>query len=139
MRALPGAFAFLPDLTEEQIRRQVDYCLEQGWAIAIETADDVRPRDTPWQGFGGPLAGARETGAVMARIAACRQAHPTHHLRINALDAAEGGATIRLSFIISRPRQETAFRTERSEPVMRSMRYRGQPFPVERRLAAAGR
>ncbi len=29
MRLTQGTFSFLPDLTDEQIRSQVEYCLEQ--------------------------------------------------------------------------------------------------------------
>ncbi|TFG80824.1 MAG: ribulose bisphosphate carboxylase small subunit, partial [Chromatiales bacterium] len=32
MRVTQGTFSFLPDLTDEQIARQVDYALSQGWA-----------------------------------------------------------------------------------------------------------
>ena len=32
MRITQGTFSFLPDLTDEQIAKQVDYALAQGWA-----------------------------------------------------------------------------------------------------------
>ena len=40
MRITQGCFSFLPDLTDEQISRQVQYCLENGWAVNIEFTDD---------------------------------------------------------------------------------------------------
>ena len=48
MRITQGTFSFLPDLTDAQITRQIDYCLEKGWALAIETTDDPHPRNTYW-------------------------------------------------------------------------------------------
>jgi ribulose-bisphosphate carboxylase small chain len=36
MRITQGCFSFLPDLTDDQITAQVDYCLSKGWAIGIE-------------------------------------------------------------------------------------------------------
>ena len=44
MRITQGCFSFLPDLTDEQISRQVQYCLEKGWAVNIEFTDDPHPR-----------------------------------------------------------------------------------------------
>jgi len=33
MRLTQGAFSFLPDLTDAQIRSQIEYCLNNGWAV----------------------------------------------------------------------------------------------------------
>ncbi len=35
MRITQGTFSFLPDLTDDEIRAQIDYALEQGWAIGV--------------------------------------------------------------------------------------------------------
>ena len=35
MRLTQGTFSFLPDLTDEQIRKQVAYCQNNGWAVNI--------------------------------------------------------------------------------------------------------
>ena len=48
MRITQGTFSFLPDLSDEQIRRQVEYCLGKGWAIVIEYTDDPHPGFTFW-------------------------------------------------------------------------------------------
>src|SRR5690606_12716503 len=40
MRLTQGTFSFLPDLTDEQITAQIEYCLKQGWAVSIEYTDD---------------------------------------------------------------------------------------------------
>ena len=33
MRLTQGTFSFLPDLTDAQIRAQIEYCLQNGWAV----------------------------------------------------------------------------------------------------------
>lgn len=143
MNTALGAYSFLPDLTEDQIRRQVDYCIANDWAIAIEFADEVRSRNTQWESWGLPLFDARDAAAVLAEIRACREAHPAHHVRISAFDPSRGWETVRLSFIINRPRAEPAFRHERGDLQSRALRFRAQaqaqtqPFRPERRLARA--
>jgi ribulose-bisphosphate carboxylase small chain len=44
MRITQGQFSFLPDLTDEEIRAQVDYALSRGWALSVEWTDDPHPR-----------------------------------------------------------------------------------------------
>ena len=44
MRITQGTFSFLPDLTDEQIAKQVEYALQQGWAVSLEYTDDPHPR-----------------------------------------------------------------------------------------------
>src|SRR5581483_3944470 len=43
MRVTQGCFSFLPDLTDEQIKSQVQYCLDKGWAVNIEFTDAPHP------------------------------------------------------------------------------------------------
>jgi ribulose-bisphosphate carboxylase small chain len=45
MKITQGTFSFLPDLTDAEIRAQVDYALAQGWAIGVEYTDDPHPRN----------------------------------------------------------------------------------------------
>ncbi len=76
MRLAQGTFSLLPDLTDGQIRVQIEYCLEQGWAVSIEYTDDPHPRNTPtspWSnpdGLGSaaaPLRGRVDHGDVPGR------------------------------------------------------------------------
>ena len=43
MRLTQGTFSFLPDLTDEQVRAQVEYCLGRGWALSVEVTDASTP------------------------------------------------------------------------------------------------
>ena len=40
-----GTFSFLPPLTDDEIRMQVQYCLDHDWPINVEFTDDPHPRD----------------------------------------------------------------------------------------------
>ena len=46
MRVTQGAFSFLPDLSDQQIKAQVEYCLRNNWAVSVEYTDDIHPRNT---------------------------------------------------------------------------------------------
>ena len=46
MRVTQGTFSFLPDFTDQQIHEQVQYCIDNGWALSIEHTDDPHPRNT---------------------------------------------------------------------------------------------
>jgi ribulose-bisphosphate carboxylase small chain len=46
VRLTQGCFSFLPDLTDEQIQRQVTYCINKGWAMNVEWTDDPHPRNS---------------------------------------------------------------------------------------------
>lgn len=128
MRVTQGAFSFLPDLTDVQIRAQVDYCLEKGWAVSVEHTDDIHPRNTYWEMFGQPMFDLRDAAGAMAELTACRSAFPMHYIRVNAFDATRGWEAVRLSFIANRPRDEPGFRLRRTEVEGRVQRYSIEPY-----------
>jgi len=55
VRITQGAFSFLPDLNDAQIKKQVEYCISKGWAVNIEWTDDPHPRNIYWELWGLPL------------------------------------------------------------------------------------
>ncbi|HWH40848.1 MAG TPA: ribulose bisphosphate carboxylase small subunit [Usitatibacter sp.] len=123
MRITQGAFSFLPDLTDVQIRAQVDYCLQQGWAVSVEHTDDIHPRNTYWEMFGMPMFDLADAAGAMVEITACRATFPEHYIRVNAFDATRGWETVRLSFVVNRPANEPGFRLVRTEGPGRLQRY----------------
>jgi ribulose-bisphosphate carboxylase small chain len=141
MRVTQGAFSFLPDLTDQQIAAQVEYCLQQDWAVSVEFTDDPHPRNTYWDMWGMPMFDLRDAAGVMSEIRACRQAYPDAYVRVSAFDSTRGWETIRLSFLIQRPSEEPGFRLERVEAQGRTIRYAVRAYaldhPAGRRYAAA--
>ena len=131
MRVTQGTFSFLPDLTDEQIRKQVQYALDKQWALGIEFTDDPHPRNTYWEMWGTPMFDLHDAAGVMQELQACRIANPQHYIRLNAFDSERGFETVRLSFIVQRPSFEPGFRLERSEGKGRNVRYTLHAYAVD--------
>jgi ribulose-bisphosphate carboxylase small chain len=123
MRITQGTFSFLPDLTDDEIRLQIDYALAQGWACSVEYTDNPHPRNTYWEMWGLPMFDLRDAAGVMQEVTACRDAHPRHYIKINAFDSVRGFETMRLSFIVNRPDDEATYSLERQENEGRVQRY----------------
>jgi ribulose-bisphosphate carboxylase small chain len=123
MRITQGAFSFLPDLTDTQIRAQVEHCLANGWAVCVEHTDDPHPRNTYWEMYGLPMFDLRDAAGAMVEIAACRATFSGHYIRVNAFDSSLGWETVRLSFLVNRPAHEPGFRLVRTEAAGRMQRY----------------
>ena len=132
MRLTQGTFSFLPDLTDEQIRAQVEYCLGNGWAVSIEYTDDPHPRNTYWEMYGQPMFDVRDAAGVLAELRVCRQTFSNHYLKLNAFDSTRGRESLRLSFIVGRPKQEPGFALERQEGAGRSVRYTTRAYATDR-------
>jgi ribulose-bisphosphate carboxylase small chain len=123
MRITQGTFSFLPDLTDEQIRAQIEYALGKGWALGVEHTDDPHPRNTYWEMWGTPMFDLHDAAGVMEEVKLCRQAFPDRYIRLNAFDSTRGFETVRLSFIVQRPAEEARYRLVRTEAAGRNIRY----------------
>ncbi len=115
MRVTQGTFSFLPDLSDEQIAAQVEYCLKNEWAVGIEYTDDAHPRNTYWEMWGNPMFDLKDAAGVMMELKECRKVNPDRYIRINAFDSTRGFETVRLSFMVSRPKKEASFEMTRRE------------------------
>ena len=123
MRITQGTFSFLPDLTDDQIKKQVKYCLDNDYAVSIEHTDDPHPRNTYWEMWGLPMFDLKDPAGVLMEINECRNAHPENYIRVGAIDSERGTESLRLSFIVNRPAQEPGFYLERTETDGRGIRY----------------
>jgi len=132
VRVTQGAFSFLPDLTDEQIAKQVEYCLNNGWAVGIEFTDDPHPRNTYWEMWDNPMFDLADPAGVMIEIRACRDSHPRSYVRVVGFDSSRGWEAIRLSFLVQRPAHEPGFALERIEERGRTMRYRIRSYAAAR-------
>lgn len=123
MRITQGCFSFLPDLTDDQISTQVEYCLRKGWAIGVEYSYDPHPRNIYWDMWGNPMFDLKDAKGVMIELADCRKLHPEAYIRINAFDATRAVESVTMSFIVNRPKVEPDIRMTRIEADGRSIRY----------------
>ncbi|MGK6311116.1 ribulose bisphosphate carboxylase small subunit [Variovorax sp. DT-64] len=137
MRITQGTFSFLPDLSDEQIKRQVEYCLDKGWAIGIEYTDDPHPRNTFWEMFGNPMFDIQDAAGVMLELAACRKTFAQQYIRVTAFDSTHGTESVVMSFIVNRPANEPGFRLIRTEEPGRTIRYSIESYAVQARPEGA--
>ncbi len=123
MKITQGTFSFLPELTDEQIKAQIEYALEQGWAVSVEYTDDPHPRNTYWEMWGQPMFDLEDAAGVFEEVKACRDANSNHYIKVNSFDSTRGWETVRLSFIVNRPEREPGFRVMRQEAQGRDIHY----------------
>jgi len=121
-RITQGQFSFLPALTDDEIRAQIDYGLAKGYAWSVEYTDDPHPRNTYWEMYGMPMFDLRDAAGVMLELQGCRAAFPQHYIRLMAFDSTRGIESIAMSFIVNRPAAEPGFMLQRQEVNGRTMR-----------------
>jgi len=123
MRIKQGTFSYLPDFTDEEIKAEVRYCLDNGWAFSIEHTDDPHPRNAYWEMWGLPMFDASDLDGAMHQIDECRKAFPDNYIKVNGYDRTKGRQTTMLSFIVHRPKEESGFYLERTEGQDRRIQY----------------
>lgn len=132
MRLTQGTFSYLPDLTDEQIVAQLQYCLDNGWPVSVEHTDDPHPRNVYWEMWGLPMFDVRDASAIMMEVTACRRAFPNRYVRVNGYDRTLGRQTTALSFLVNRPGEEPGFRLVRTETADRQVRYTLHSYATDR-------
>jgi ribulose-bisphosphate carboxylase small chain len=132
MRLTQGQFSFLPDLTDEEITKQITYALSQGWAVAVESTDDPHPRNTYWDMWGQPMFDIQDAAGVMMEVNACRKANKNKYIKVLAFDSNRGFETIRMSFLINRPSTEKGFDLVRAEGPGRNVNYTIRSYATEK-------
>jgi ribulose-bisphosphate carboxylase small chain len=131
MRITQGTFSFLPDLTDEQITKQIQYCLDKGWALGIEYTDDPHPRNTYWEMFGNPMFDLEDAAGVLLEVNNCRKTFPNQYIRLTAFDSTHTVESVVMSFIVNRPPHEPGFRLVRQEIDGRRIRYTTESYAVD--------
>jgi len=81
-----GTFSYLPPLTRQQVRQQVEYILARGWNPAIEHTEPERATGSYWSMWKLPLFGEGSVDRVLAEAEACRKANPGHVVRVIGYD-----------------------------------------------------
>ena len=131
MRLTQGCFSFLPDLTNEQIEKQVTYAMKQGWAMNVEWTDDPHPRNSYWELWGLPLFDVKDPASVMFELNEARKSCASGYIRINAFNASYGTESCAMSFIANRPANEPGFYLDRTESGGRNITYTIKSYSVQ--------
>ena len=132
MRITQGTFSFLPELTDAQIVKQIDYCLEKGWAIGLEYTDDPHPRNTYWEMFGNPMFDISDASAIMLELNSCRKTFPEHYIRLTAFNSTHGTESVVMSFIVNRPKNEPGFGLSRQEVAGCQVQYTVHSYATDK-------
>ncbi len=133
MRITQGQFSFLPDLTDEDIEKQLAYALGKDYAVMVEYTDDPHPRNYLWEMWKQPAfdLDEDEAGEAMKDVHECRKAYPNHYIKVVCYDASLGAQTSKLSFIVNRPKEEPGFVLHRAETHDRTMDYTLHSYATE--------
>jgi ribulose-bisphosphate carboxylase small chain len=123
MKLTQGTFSFLPDLTDEQISKQIQYAIDNAWAISIEYSDDPHPRNAYWEMWGLPLFDIKDPAAILFEVNMARKAKPNTYIKLVCFDNTRGVETCVLAFMVNRPSSEPGFRLVRQDSVGRIIRY----------------
>ena len=132
MHVTQGTFSYLPELTDDQIKAQIQYALDQDWPCSVEFTDDPHPRNIYWDMWGLPMFDLKDASGVLYEVNRCREAYPNHYVRVTAYDRSLGQQTTRLSFIVQRPPHEPGFQLQRQEGADRQVRYTLHSYAPEK-------
>ena len=81
-----GTFSYLPAMTPERIRKQVEFIVGRGWTPALEHTEPVHLMGDYWYMWKLPLFGETNIDAILAEAEACHKAHPKNHVRLVGYD-----------------------------------------------------
>lgn len=79
-------FSYLPPMTAEQTRAQIDYIVSKGWNPGIEHTEPKNARSNFWYMWKLPMFGETDVDAILAEIENCHTAHPDNHVRLIGFD-----------------------------------------------------
>lgn len=128
MRVTQATFSFLPDFTDDEIKAQLEYALENKWALAVEFTDDPHPRNSYWDMWDLPMFDIQDAAAALMEVKKCREAYPNHYVKVTAYDPRPCRQTSAFDLIVNRPPEEPGFQLERTEVHDRKMNYTIRPY-----------
>ena len=78
--------SYLPALTDEQIRAQVEFIVSKGWNPAIEHTEPQHAGGSYWYMWKLPMFGETDVDRILGEAEACHKAHPNNHVRLVGYD-----------------------------------------------------
>jgi ribulose-bisphosphate carboxylase small chain len=127
-----GTFSYLPELDDDEIRAQIQYGIDNGWAVAIEFTDDPHPRNIYWDMWGMPMFDIEDAAAGLHEVNRCREAFPSHYIKVSLYNRKLTKQSIALQFLVNRPQHEPGFRLERQEGPNRAVHYTLSSYAASR-------
>ena len=131
MRITQGTFSYLPDLTDTEIGAQIQYGIDNGWAVSIEYTDDPHPRNIYWEMWGLPMFDIADPAAGLIEVNRCRNAFSDSYIRVSLYNPKLTRQTTALQFLVHRPAREPGFRLDRQEVADRQVHYTLSPYSTQ--------
>lgn len=100
--------SYLPPLTDQQIARQLQYIIDNGFFPAIEFNEDSEPTQFYWTMWKLPLFSARNADEVLREVQECRSAYPDCYIRVVGFDNIKQCQV--QSFIVHKPGSGSSYR-----------------------------
>ena len=79
-------FSYLPALTPDEIRQQIQFLVSQGWNPAHEHTEPEKSFSNYWYLWKLPFFGETSVDRILAEIEECRRVNPTHLIRLIGFD-----------------------------------------------------
>ena len=73
--------------------------------------------------WGLPMFDLRDAAGIMMELDECRRVYGDRYIRLSGFRFQHGWESLRLSFIVNRPKDEPGFRLDRQEGPGRTVRY----------------
>lgn len=108
MKTLPKekryeTLSYLPPMTDQQIVRQVQFLLDQGFIPGVEFEENPNPETHFWTMWKLPLFGANSAQEVLNEVRECRSEYSNAYIRVIGFDNIKQCQT--MSFIVHKPNQ----------------------------------
>ncbi|MGB0866099.1 MAG: ribulose bisphosphate carboxylase small subunit [Granulosicoccaceae bacterium] len=89
-------FSYLPALSKEQIRAQIEYIVSKGWNPGVEHTEPENASGNYWYMWKLPMFGETSVDEILKEVDACHAAHPDNHVRLLGFDnfAQSAGASM---------------------------------------------
>lgn len=106
MKTLPKerryeTLSYLPPMSDQQIAKQIEYMLDQGYIPAVEFQEDPKPTDHHWTLWKLPLFSASSPQDVLNEVRECRSEYSNCYIRVIGFDNLKQCQMV--SFIVHKP------------------------------------
>ena len=79
-------FSYLPEMSADQIRQQVEFIVSKGWNPAIEHTEPENAFSSYWYMWKLPMFGETDVDRILGEAEAAHKAHPGNHVRLIGYD-----------------------------------------------------
>ena len=82
--------------------------------------------------WGTPMFDLKDAAGALYEVNECRKANPDRYIKVHAFDNKKGFESIRMSFIVNRPKHEPGFGLARTEGAGRQISYRVHSYATDK-------